>query len=89
VPSGTRVWEGPVAQIVQFLRPADTFSPDAIEVFIKAYDMALESLNDFGQPEVVREVIAKRIIEAAQRGVVDPAALCADALSAFNSDLTR
>jgi hypothetical protein len=46
----------------------------------------MASLHDRGQPEVVREVIAKRIIEAAQRGVVDPASLCADALSAFDSD---
>jgi hypothetical protein len=53
---------------------------------MKAYDMALESLHDFGQPEVVREVIAKRMIEAAQKGLLDPATLCADALSAFNSD---
>jgi hypothetical protein len=75
-----------VAQILQFLRPADAFSPEAIKVLMKAYDMALESLHDFGQPEVVREVIAKRIIEAAQRGLVDPASLCADALSAFTSD---
>jgi hypothetical protein len=78
-----------VAQILQFLRPADSFSPDAIQVLIKAYDMALEALHDVGQPEVVREVIAKRIIEAAQRGAVDPASLCADALSAFNSDSLR
>ena len=75
-----------MAQILQFLRPADAFSPEAIRVLMKAYDMALESLNDFGQPEVVREVIAKRIIEAAQKGLVDPASLCADALSAFNAD---
>ena len=75
-----------MTQILQFLRPNDAFRPEAIEVLIKAYDMALELLHDFGQPEVVREVIAKRIIEAAQRGLVDPASLSADALSAFNSD---
>ena len=75
-----------MAQILQFLRPADSFTPGAIQVLIKAYDMAMASLHDRGQPEVVREVIAKRIIEAAQRGVVDPASLCADALSAFDSD---
>jgi hypothetical protein len=78
-----------VAQILQFLRPADSFSPDTIQVLIKAYDMAMASLHDRGQPEVVREVIAKRIIEAAQRGLVDPASLCADALSAFNFDKLR
>jgi hypothetical protein len=86
VPTRTRTLEGPVAQILQFLRLADTFSPEDIRVLMKAYDMALESLNDFGQPEVVREVIAKRIIEAAQRGLIDPAALSADALSAFNAN---
>jgi hypothetical protein len=78
-----------VAQILKFLRPADAFSPEAIRVLMKAYDMALESLQDGGQPEVVRELIAKRIIEAAQRGLVDPAALCDDALSAFNSHRLR
>jgi hypothetical protein len=75
-----------VAQILQFLRPTDSFSPDTIQVLIKAYDMAMASLRDRGQPDVVREVIAKRIIEAAQRGLIDPASLCADALSAFDSD---
>lgn len=75
-----------MAQILQFLRPTDAFSPEAITVLIKAYDMALTSLHDRGQPEVVREVVAKRIVEAAQRGIVDAASLCADALSAFNSD---
>jgi hypothetical protein len=84
MPTGTRTLEGPVAQILQFLRPTDAFSPEAIKVLMKAYDMALASLR--GQPEIVREVVAKRIIEGGQRGLVDPAALCADALSAFNSD---
>jgi hypothetical protein len=73
-------------QILQFLRPTDAFSPEAIKVLGKAYDMAIASLHDVGQPEVVREVIAKRIIEAAQRGQYDPAALCATALAAFNCD---
>ena len=77
---------GPVAQILKFVRPSDAFSPEAIEALIKAYDMALASLHDHGQPAIVREVVAKRIIEAAQRGLVDPASLCADALSAINSD---
>ena len=75
-----------MGQILQFLRPTDVFSPEAIQTLIKAYDMALASLQDRGQPDVVREVVAKRIIEAAQKGVVDPASLCADALSALHSD---
>lgn len=48
--------------------------------------MAIASLHDIGQPELVREVIARRIIKAAQKGERDPAKLCAVALAAFNSD---
>jgi hypothetical protein len=48
--------------------------------------MAVAALQDIGQPQLVREVLAKRIIEAAQKGERDPAALCAIALAAFNSD---
>jgi hypothetical protein len=40
----------------------------------------------YDQPDVVREVIAKRILEAAQKGEHDAAALSAAALAAFNSD---
>ena len=75
-----------MAQIRQFLRPNDAFGPEAIAGLIKACDMALASLHDRGQPEIVCEVVARRIIEAAQRGLVDPTSLCADALSAPNSN---
>lgn len=77
---------GTMAQIVQFIRPADSFDPEVVSVLGKAYDMAVAALNDIGQPQVVREVLAKRIIKAAQKGERDPAALCAIALAAFNSE---
>jgi hypothetical protein len=75
-----------MGQILQFIRPPDAFGPEAIEALGKAYDMALASLRDVGQPDLVREVIARRIIETAQNGERDPAKLCAVALSAFNDD---
>jgi hypothetical protein len=75
-----------MAQIVQFIRPADAFEPEVLLVLGKAYDMAVAALHDVGQPQVVREVLAQRIIQAAQTGERDPAALCATALAAFNSD---
>ena len=78
-----------MGQILQFIRTNDALTPEDIQVLSRAYEMAIESLHDVGQPEVVREVIAKRIIDAARRGHDDPAALCAAALSAFNPDLTR
>ena len=75
-----------MGQILEFLPRTDSFGPEAIAALGKAYDMAVGALHDVGQPEVVREVIARRIIKAAQKGERDPAKLCAVALSAFNSD---
>lgn len=75
-----------MGEILEFLRPAESFDPEALETLGKAYDMALASLHDFGQPDVVREVIARRIVKAAKRGERDAAKLCAVALSAFNND---
>ena len=75
-----------MAQILQFIRPTDAFDPGTVETLGKAYDMALAALHDIGQPEVVREVLARRIIAAARKGERDPAALCAIALAAFDSD---
>lgn len=65
---------------------ADSFEPEILEVLGKAYDMAIAALHGIGQPDVAREVIARRIIEAAQEGEQDPVVLCAIALGAFNSD---
>jgi hypothetical protein len=78
--------ERSVAQILKFLRPTDAFGPEALETLGKAYDMAIRTLHDAGQPDIVHEVIARRIIRSAKKGERDPAKLCAVALSAFNSD---
>jgi hypothetical protein len=56
---------GTVATIIKFLRPtdSDSFDPEALKALGKAYDMALAALHDAGQPELVQEVIARRIIK--------------------------
>jgi hypothetical protein len=41
-----------------------------------AYDRALYELHDRGQPDLVKEVIAKRIVAAATTGVTDTERLC-------------
>ncbi len=56
------------------------FEPEAIAVLSKAFDAACKKLGDIGQPEVVREVIAGRIIAAATLGERDPVRLLAAAL---------
>ena len=59
------------------------FDPEAIEVLGAAYDKACRSLHDIGQPAIVREVIARRIIQVAQTGERNPDRLCAQALLAL------
>jgi hypothetical protein len=41
----------------------------------EAFDAACKALHDSGQPQIVYEVIAKRIIDAAKRGERDIARL--------------
>ena len=66
------------------------YGPDATRVmgaaFDKAYqslhdaDKAYQSLHDAGQPNIVKEVIAKRIISLARNGERDPDRLCDETL---------
>jgi hypothetical protein len=56
------------------------FDPEAIAAMSEAFDAALKALDDGGQPKIVLEVIAQRIIEAARRGERDPARLVKAAL---------
>ena len=41
----------------------------------EAFDAACKGLQDGGQPDLVREIIAKRIIKAAMQGERDPVRL--------------
>lgn len=75
-----------MAEILQFIRPDDAFDPEAVAILARAFVMAMASLHDNGQPEIVREAIARQIIATAKKGERDPARLCAAALSAFNTD---
>jgi len=56
------------------------FDSDATQVMGDAFERACRSLHDVGQPDLVREIIAKRIVEAAKTGERDPARLCEQAL---------
>ena len=43
-----------------------------VKVLCDAYDKASRSLRDNGQPDIVKEVIARRIISLSQKGERDP-----------------
>ena len=62
-----------------FIGPG-AFGPEALAVMSEAFEAALKELQDAGQPEVVREAIALRIIAAARFGERDPVRLRAAAL---------
>jgi hypothetical protein len=51
------------------------FEPVAIAAMRKAYEASLNELHDTGQPELVLEIIAERIIAAAGTGERDPVRL--------------
>ena len=57
------------------------FDPEAIAAMSEAFEAACAVLEDAGQPEVVREIIAKRIIAAATTGERDPLRLQAAAFA--------
>jgi hypothetical protein len=56
------------------------FDDEATQILGKAYDIACRSLHRKGQPPVVQEFLAKKIIEAAQYGERDPDRLAGMAL---------
>jgi hypothetical protein len=62
-----------VISILPFLRKMGAaFDDYATRVMGEAFDSARKELHDTGQPEIVYEVIAKRIIDEAKKGERDP-----------------
>ena len=79
------------SSIVPLLRDSG-FDDEATQVLGKAYEIACKSLHPHGRPPVVQEILAKKIIEAAQRGDRDPDRLAATALGIlgpFHRDVSR
>ena len=67
--------------IISFLQDRD-FDAEAIKAIGEAFNSACKDVVA-DQPDIVKEVIAKRIIEAARKGERDPLRLCAKALDAL------
>ena len=58
-----------VISILPFIRKTGTaFDDYATAVMGEAFDSARKDLHDTGQPEIVYEVIARRIIDEAKKG---------------------
>jgi hypothetical protein len=59
------------------------FDPDTTSTMGAAFERACKSLHDMGQPDIVKKIIAKRIVEIAKTGERDPVQLCERALAAM------
>ena len=75
-----------MGQILHFIRP-DTiaFDDHATHAMGEAFDAACAELQDNHLSELVREMIAERIIDAATRGERDPKRLCKIGIAGINS----
>ncbi len=70
------------ATIIPFLDGA-FFDPEHVEAMGEAYDQARKALHDTGQPDIVLEVLAKRIVAIGKTGERNPDKICERALGAF------
>ena len=73
-----------MSKVVALFQTTD-FDPETIDLMARAYEKARKSLHDKGQPLLVQEVIAARIIAAANAGQRDPDKLCEIALTALGN----
>jgi hypothetical protein len=56
------------------------FDPEATAAMTAAYGKACQSMHDWEQPEILKDIIAKRIIDIAADGERDPDRICERAL---------
>jgi hypothetical protein len=76
------------ARVIPFFRDV-SFDPDTTHIMGQAFDAACKELHDIGQSDLVKSVIAKRIIEVAKTGERDPNQLRDRALRAFGLRLSE
>ena len=75
--------ERATAVTIYRLLQKSVFGPDDIERLATAYESALRILELNDRDDPITEIIARRIIEAAQTGLRDPDSLCATAIKDF------
>ena len=95
-PLGTSQTRGyAMIEILKYVQPKTVFDPEFIQVLASAFDDAWNRIEKsgsrFARPgyaRPTREVIAKRIIETAQRGLKDASALADDAVQFLKANYT-
>ena len=67
-------------------QPSDEyFDPDAVVIIGNAYDLACRTLQNIGELEVDREIIARGILRAAETGERDADKLCERAIHGLSA----
>ncbi|HYC17299.1 MAG TPA: hypothetical protein VEC94_08835 [Pseudolabrys sp.] len=74
-----------MGQRIRDLFHAAAFDPETVKLLCDAYERARKSLHDTGQPDIVNEIIAQRMIALAKQGERDPEKLCEGALKALGN----
>ena len=75
-----------MASIIQFM-PRGIFDDAATKAMGEAFDAACADLQGSSNlSNIVREIIAQQIIEAAKKGERDPRRLCSIAIAAIGGD---
>jgi hypothetical protein len=72
-----------MGQILQFIRPYDVFDSETLTILSDAFDKTVASLEDHGQPLIVRETMAIPIFHLAAKGERDPDRLYRAALGSY------
>jgi hypothetical protein len=76
-----------MASILPFIRKAGSVFDDRMTAIMgEAFDAACKELHDTGQPPIVYEVIARRIIDGVKAGERDPMRLRNLGLAALGLD---
>ena len=65
------------------------FDPSAIDTMAIAFEDTCKSLQIAPDAQIVREIIAKQVIELARRGECDPKKLQTEAIKAMNLEQDR
>ncbi len=72
-----------MGEILPFTQPEIAFDADATAALAQAYEKATGQLHGNGYTELVREIIARRVIASALNGERNPDRLCAAALASI------
>jgi hypothetical protein len=75
-----------MATVLPFLLNRSDFDDETTRLMGEAFDAVCKDLHDTGQSALVREIIAKHIIEAAKKGERDPVRLRNAGLAALGYD---